>query len=81
MSLWDKIITQNEIDKSFKRFILKNFKGQKKRKGRNLKDGIVDVGTLPYLEKTPPDANTKEMISDYQKSLTEPLKDSITGNQ
>ncbi len=44
-----------------------------------LKDAIVDVGTLSFLEKPPPDAITKEMIFDYQKSLTEPLKDPITG--
>jgi hypothetical protein len=82
MSLWDKIITQNEIDSALIRDLsdlsYKTTKGRRE-KGRSLKDGIVNVGTLPFLEKPPPDAITKEMILDYQKSLTEPLKDPITG--
>jgi hypothetical protein len=82
MSLWDKIITQNEIDSALIRDLsdlsYKTTKGRRE-KGRSLKDGIVNVGTLPFLEKPPPDAITKEMILDYQKSLTEPLKDAITG--
>ena len=82
MSLWDKIITQNEIDSALIRDLsdlsYKTTKGRRE-KGRSLKDGIVDVGTLPFLEKPPPDAITKEMILDYQKSLNEPLTDPITG--
>ena len=82
MSLWDKITTQNEIDSALIRELsdlsYRTTKGRRE-KGRSLKDGIVDVGTLPFLEKPPPNAITKEMILDYQKSLTEPLKDPITG--
>jgi hypothetical protein len=50
----------------------------RREKGRSLKDGIVDVGTLTFLEMPHPAAITKEMILDDQKSLTEPLKDPIT---
>ena len=82
MSLWDKIITQNEIDSALIRDLsdisYKSIKGRRE-KGRNLKDGIVDIGTLPFQEIPPPTAITKEMIQFYHKSLTEPLKDPITG--
>ena len=82
MSLWDKIRTQNEIDSSLIRDLsdisYKSTKGRRE-KGRSLKDGIVDIGTLPFQETPPPNAITKEMILDYQKSLLEPLKDPMTG--
>ena len=82
MSLWDKIITQNEIDSALIRDLsdisYKSIKGRRE-KGRSLKDGIVDIGTLPFQEIPPPTAITKEMIQYYHKSLTEPLKDPITG--
>ena len=84
MSLWDKVITQNEIDSALIRNLndlsYRATKGRREN-GRSLKNGIVNIGTLPFLEKPPPDAITKEMILDYQKSLTEPLKDPITGKQ
>ena len=82
MSLWDKIITQNEIDSALIRDLsdisYKSTKGRRE-KGRDLKDGIVNIGTLPFQEIPPPTAITKEMILDYHKSLTAPLKDPITG--
>ena len=82
MSLWDKIITQNEIDSALIRDLsdisYKSTKGRRE-KGRDLKDGIVNIGTLPFQEIPPPTAITKEMILDYHKSLTTPLKDPITG--
>ena len=82
MSLWDKITTQNEIDSALIRDLsdisYKSTKGRREN-GRSLKDGIVNVGTLPFQEIPPPTAITKEMILDYHKSLTAPLKDPITG--
>ena len=82
MSLWDKITTQNEIDSRLIRDLsdisYKSTKGRREN-GRSLKDGIVNVGLLPFQETPPPNAITKEMILDYQKSLLEPLKDQITG--
>ncbi len=84
MSLWDKIITQIEIDSALIRdwsdLSCKTTKAEEK-KGGSLKDGIVNVGIVPFLEKPPPDATSKETVLDYQKSLTETLKDPITGNQ
>jgi len=82
MSLWDKITTQNEIDSALIRNLsdisYKSSKGRREN-GRSLKDGIVNLGTLPFQEIPPPTAITKEMILDYHKSLTAPLKDPITG--
>jgi hypothetical protein len=65
MSLWDEKLTQNEIDGALIRDLSdlssKTTKGRRE-KGKRLKDGIVNVGTLPFLKKPPPDAITKEMI-------------------
>ena len=82
MSLWDKIITQNKIDSALisdlNDISYKSTKGRRE-KGRSFRDNIVDLGTLPFKENPPPDKITKEMIEDYHKSMTAPIKDPITG--
>ena len=82
MSLWDKIITQSKIDSSLLTELsdisYKSTKG-KREKPRNLKEGIVDLGKIPFEVNPPKDKITKEMIEDYQKSQLEPLKDPVTG--
>ena len=64
MSLWDKIRTQNEIDSSLIRDLsdisYKSTKGRRE-KGRSLKDGIVDIGTLPFQE-TPPEVHLQILL-------------------
>ncbi len=67
MSLWDKIITQNAIDSILIRDLSDiSYKASKGRReqGRKLKDGIVDVGKLPFLETPPPTAITKTIPVD-----------------
>ena len=82
MSLWDKIITQNRIDSSLLTELsdisYKNTKG-KREKPRNFKEGIVDLGKIPFEVNPPKDQITKEMIEDYHKSQLQPLKDPVTG--
>ena len=82
MSLWDKIIAQNRIDGALLTELsdisYKNTKG-KREKPRNLKEGIVDLGKMPFEVNPPKDQITKEMIEDYHKSQLQPLKDPVTG--
>ena len=82
MSLWDKIITQSKIDSSLLTELsdisYKSTKG-KREKTRNLKEGIVDLGKIPFEVNPPKDKITKEMIEDYHKSQLEPFRDPVTG--
>lgn len=82
MSLWDKIIAQNKIDSDLlidlSDISYKSTKGRRE-KPRNLKEGIVDLGKIPFEVNPPKDQITKEMIQDYQKSQLAPLKDPVTG--
>lgn len=84
MSLWDKIITQNKIDSALLMELsdisYKSTKGRRE-KPRNLKEGIVDLGKIPFEVNPPKDQITKEMIQDYHKSQLAPLKDPITGTE
>ena len=82
MSLWDKIITQSKIGSSLLTELsdisYKSTKG-KREKPRNLKEGIVDLGKIPFEVNPPKDKITKEMIEDYHKSQLQPLIDPVTG--
>jgi len=83
MSLWDKIINQTHIDSALINDLSDiSYKATngRREKPRNLRNNIVDLGKLPFLENPPQNAITKEMILEYQKSLQEPLKDPITGD-
>ena len=82
MSLWDKIIHQNLKDT----FLLTQLSdisykstGGKSEKGRTFRDGIVNLGQIPFQQKQPTDKITKEMIIDYHKKQNEPEIDPITG--
>jgi len=82
MSLWNKITTQNRIDSALisdlSDLSYKSTKGRRE-KPRDFNQNMVNLGTLPFKENPPPDQITKEMIMEYHKSMTEPIKDPITG--
>ena len=82
MSLWDKIITQNKIESALisdlNDLSYKSTKGRRE-KPRDFNQNMVNLGTLPFKENPPPDKITKEMIEEYHKSMTGPIKDPITG--
>ena len=81
MSLWDKIITQNRIESELIRDlndISYRSTGGRSEKGRGFRDGIVNLGQLPFLQDPPKDKITREMIEEYQKS-GDPIIDPITG--
>ena len=81
MSFWDKIVAQNRIDSSYitelNDISYRSTNGVRE-KPRNLKEGIVDIGTLPFQVNLPQTQITKEMIMDYHKSQQQPLRDPIT---
>ena len=81
MSFWDKIVAQNRIDSSYitelNDISYRSTNGVRE-KPRNLKEGIVDIGTLPFQVNPPQSQITKEMIMDYHKSQQQPLRDPIT---
>ena len=81
MSFWDKIVAQNRIDSSYitelNDISYRSTNGVRE-KPRNLKEGIVDIGTLPFQVNPPQTQITKEMIMDYHKSQQQPLRDPIT---
>ena len=74
MTYWDKIINQNKIDSALiselSDISYAATKGRRE-KGRNFNNGIVSLGTLPFIENPPQNLITKEMISDYHQSLQE----------
>ena len=81
MSLWDKIITQNRIESELIRDlndISYRSTGGRSEKGRGFRDGIPNLGQLPFLQDPPKDKITREMIEEYQKS-GEPNIDPVTG--
>ena len=81
MSLWDKIITQNRIESELIRDlndISYRSTGGRSEKGRGFRDGIVNLGQLPFLQDPPKDKITREMIEEYQKSGG-PYIDPVTG--
>ena len=82
MSLWDKIITQNRIESELIRDlndISYRSTGGRSEKGRGFRDGIVNLGQLPFLQDPPKDKITREMIEEYQKSgITIPISDLTT---
>ena len=81
MSLWDKIITQNRIESELIRDlndISYRSTGGRSEKGRGFRDGIVNLGQLPFLQDPPKDKITREMIEEYQKS-GDPIIDPKTG--
>ena len=57
--------------------------GGKRQAPRSLKEGIVNIGTMPFELTPPPNAITKEMIMEYQKNKDKPYEviDPITGNK
>ena len=65
MSLWDKIINQTHIDSALINDLSDiSYKATngRREKPRNLRNNIVDLGKLPFLENPPQNAITKEMI-------------------
>ena len=82
MTYWDKVINQNQMDSSLVSELSDlSYRsiGGKRQAPRSLKEGIVNIGTIPFELTPPPDAITKEMIMDYQKEREKPYKDPITG--
>ena len=79
---WDKIKAQNNIDSALIRQLsdisYSSTRGLREQK-RSLREGIVDLGTIPFDVDLPRTEITKEMITEYHKSQAGPLIDPITG--
>ena len=79
---WDKIKAQNNIDSALIRQLsdisYSSTRGLREQK-RSLREGIVDLGTIPFDVDLPRTEITKEMIMEYHKSQAGPLIDPITG--
>ena len=84
MSLWDKIINQNKLDSSLivelSDISYRSTKG-KREQPRGLKEGIVDIGTMPFEETPPQTEITREMIKEYQKEQEKPYIEPGTGDK
>jgi len=84
MSLWDKIINQNKLDSSLivelSDISYRSTKGRREQP-RGLKEGIVDIGTMPFEETPPQTEITREMIKEYQKEQEKPYIDPAAGDQ
>ena len=79
---WDKIKAQNNIDSALIRQLsdisYSSTRGLREQK-RSLREGIVDLGTIPFDVDLPRTEITKEMIMEYHKSQAGPLIDPTTG--
>ena len=79
---WDKIKAQNNIDSALIRQLsdisYSSTRGLREQK-RSLREGIVDLGTIPFDVDLPRTEITKEVIMEYHKSQAGPLIDPITG--
>ena len=68
MSFWDKIAAQNRLDSSYitelNDISYRSTNGVRE-KPRNLKEGIVDIGTLPFQVNPPQTQITKEMNQEH----------------
>ena len=75
MSFWDKVINQNKIDSSLIAELSDlSYKsiGGKRQGDRAAKEGIVNIGTIPFNITPAPSKITQEMILEYQKDRDNP---------
>jgi hypothetical protein len=79
---WDKIKAQNNIDSALIRQLsdisYSSTRGLREQ-NRSLREGIVDLGTIPFDVDLPRTEITKETIMEYHKSQAGPLIDPTTG--
>jgi hypothetical protein len=84
MSLWDKIINQNKLDSSLIVELCdisyRSTKGRREQP-RGTKEGMVNLGTMPFEETPPQTQITREMIKEYQKEQEKPCIDPATGDK
>jgi hypothetical protein len=84
MSLWDKIINQNKLDSSLivelSDISYRSTKGRREQP-RGTKEGMVNLGTMPFEETPPQTEFTREMIKEYQKEQEKPYIDPATGDK
>ena len=84
MSLWDKIINQNKLDSSLivelSDISYRSTKGRREQP-RGTKEGMVNLGTMPFEETPPQTEITREMIKEYQKEQEKPYIDPATGDK
>ena len=81
MTYWDKVINQNSIDSSLISELSDlSYRsiGGRRQAPRSNKEGIVNLGSIPFELTPPPDKITQEMIMDYQKEREKPYIDPIT---
>ena len=84
MTFWNKVSNQNKIDSSLiseLNDISYRSIGGKRQPSRGAKEGIVNLGNIPFEVNPPPTEITREMIQEYQKSQQNPYIDPITGNK
>lgn len=77
MTYWDKVTNQNLVNSSLISELSDlSYRsiGGKRQAPRSLKEGIVNIGTMPFELTPPPNAITKEMIMEYQKIKTNHIK-------
>jgi len=84
MTFWDKVINQNKFDSSLISELSDlSYKsiGGKRQEPRGAKEGIVNIGTIPFEATITPDKLTKEMIMEYQKSKDIGYTDPLTNTE
>lgn len=84
MTFWNKVSNQNKIDSSLiseLNDISYRSIGGKRQPPRGSKEGIVNLGNIPFEVNPPPTEITREMIQEYQKSQQDPYIDPLTGNK
>ena len=84
MSLWDKIINQNKLDSSLivelSDISYRSTKGRREQP-RGTKEGMVNLGSMPFEETPPQTEITREMTKEYQKEQEKPYIDPATGDK